>query len=90
MKDFAKLAATLTEQLKGRVPTNKKVTWNNNMLKAFEALNSALLENVTLDIADPCKPFTLEVDASDYAVGGVLSQRPRRRPATCRILQQKA
>ena len=75
MKDFAKLASPLTEQLKGRLPTNKKVTWTDDMLKAFEALKTALLENVTLDIADPSKPFTLEVDASDYAVGGVLSQK---------------
>ena len=45
------------------------------MLQAFEYLKTALLENVTLDIADPTKPFTLEVDACDYAVGGVLSQK---------------
>ena len=44
------------------------------MHTAFEALKEALLENVVLQIADPTKPFVLEVDASDYAVGGVLYQ----------------
>lgn len=44
------------------------------MRAAFEALKQALLENVVLDIADPSKPYVLEVDASDFAVGGVLSQ----------------
>ena len=48
VKDFAQLAAPLTEQLKGRTPTNKKITWNSDMLKSFEALKSALLENGTL------------------------------------------
>ena len=45
------------------------------MFKAFEELKEALVKKVVLDIADPCKPFVLETDASDYAVGGVLSQK---------------
>ena len=44
------------------------------MVEAFHALKQALLQNVVLDIADPSKPYVLEVDASDYAVGGVLQQ----------------
>ena len=45
------------------------------MLLAFNRLKDELLSNVVLDIADPSKPFILEVDASDFAVGGVLSQK---------------
>ena len=44
------------------------------MVESFNELKRRLLENVVLDIADPYKPYVLEVDASDYAVGGVLSQ----------------
>ena len=44
------------------------------MFKAFDALRKALLENVVRNIADPTKGYILEVDASDYAVGGVLQQ----------------
>ena len=44
------------------------------MREAFDALKIALLENVVLDIADPSKPYILEVDASVYAIGGVLQQ----------------
>ena len=44
------------------------------MYLSFEKLKKALLENVVLNIADPTKPYVLEVDASDYAVGGVLQQ----------------
>jgi len=32
------------------------------------------VDNVVLDIADPTKPYILEVDASDFAIGGVLAQ----------------
>ena len=75
VKNFAHIAVPLTEQLKARSATNKKIQWTKEMLDAFEKLKRALLENVVLDIADPTKPFVLEVDASDFAIGGVLSQR---------------
>ena len=55
------------------------------MLESFKALKTALLEYVLLDIADPTKPFTLEIDACDYAVGVVLSQEDKEghtRPVT--------
>ena len=45
------------------------------MHSSFERLKKELLDNVVLDIADPSRPFVLEVNASDYAVGGVLSQK---------------
>ena len=44
------------------------------MRSALEQIKTLLLENVVLDIPDPYKPYVLEVDSSDYAVGGVLSQ----------------
>ena len=74
MKNFAGVAAPLFEQLKNRDASNKKIEWNDNMIVAFNAVKRDLLENVVLDIADPLKPYVLEVDSSDYAVGGVLSQ----------------
>ena len=40
----------------------------------FGGDKSLLLKNVILDIPDPYKPYVLEVDSSDFAVGGVLSQ----------------
>ena len=69
---YATLAAPLTEQLKGGL--KRKVVWNTDSIAAFENLKKELLENVVLDIADPSKPYVLETDASDYAVGAVLSQ----------------
>ena len=72
--DFAKIALPLTELLKNRKELGKSIVWTSEMKVAFDNLKKQLLENVVLEIADPYKPYVLEVDASDYAVGGVLSQ----------------
>lgn len=75
VKDFAMLCHPLTEQLKHRsAGSNKKIFWSDEMRDAFTKVKNALLENVILDIANLSKPFTLRVDASQYAIGGVLSQ----------------
>ena len=75
VKNFAHIAAPLTEELKNRSAQNRKILFTSDMISSFEALKHELLNNVVLDISDPSKPFVLEVDASDYAVGGVLSQK---------------
>ena len=44
------------------------------MKVALENVKNDLLENVVLDLPNPYKPYVLEVDSSEFAVGGVLSQ----------------
>ena len=66
MKGFAEIALPLSEQLKGK--ERKKtaaIQWTVEMIEAFQKLKDCLLQNVVLDIADPYKPYVLEVDASD-------------------------
>ena len=43
--------------------------------KAFEELKKAMSNFVVLKLLDPGKEFILHTDASDFAVGGVLSQK---------------
>ena len=74
MKNFADIAVPLSRQLKGRGPDDTKISWTDEMRESLEKIKSLLLDNVVLDIADPYKPYILEVDSSDFAVGGVLSQ----------------
>ena len=69
---FAEIALPLTNEMKGSLV--RKLIWTDQMISAFARLKSALLEDVVLDIADPSKPYEMQTDASDYAVGGVLSQ----------------
>ena len=44
------------------------------MESALESITKEPFDNVVLDLPDPYKPYVLEVDSSDYAVGGVLNQ----------------
>ena len=74
VRNFADIALPLTEQLKSRKKGDNKIVWTSSMQQAFQKLKEELLKNAVLDIADPYKPYVLEVDASDFAVGGVLSQ----------------
>ena len=52
----------------------KDVTWEwaAAQQRAFEALKHALCEAPVLALPNFNKPFTIETDASDTAIGGVL------------------
>ena len=71
---FALHAKALTDLTGKRVPV--KVPWGKAQQKAFDKLKE-LLRKATMDplqIVDLTKPFNIHVDASDYAVGMVVSQ----------------
>jgi len=72
--DFALHAKALTDLTGKRVPA--KVPWGKAQQEAFDKLKE-LLRKATMDplqIVDFTKPFNIHVDASDYAVGMVVSQ----------------
>src|SRR5690348_13803616 len=48
--------------------------WGEKQQTAFESLKRALCEAPVLLIPDPSKPFTLNCDASDFAIGSTLQQ----------------
>lgn len=73
---FSGIAAPLFDLLKRL--KNKRTAplrWNDNAHEAFDALKAAISDSATLAVADDSKPFVVHTDASDYAVGAVLSQR---------------
>ena len=49
--------------------------WSKEAQLAFEALKKALVEATSLAFPVPQEPCILHTDASDVAVGAVLSQR---------------
>ena len=71
VKDFAHIAAPLTNLLKKQV----KFAWTNAAQIAFETLKSKLVAHPVLIFPDFEKPFTLYTDASDLAIGYILGQR---------------
>ena len=67
---FAKIATPL------RLLTHKEgeFKWTDAAQKSFDSLKVAFTSAPILKIADYSKQFVLETDASDYALGSVLSQ----------------
>ena len=49
--------------------------WDNRRQDALDARKAALLKNAILYAPNPHKPFILCLDASDFAIGGIVSQR---------------
>ncbi|MCO5593072.1 hypothetical protein L7F22_047078 [Adiantum nelumboides] len=87
IKDYSKVAAPLTQLLKGgvKVPKtsaphrkgNPPVVWNERLDESFRTLKHLVTTTPILHIVDPSKPFVVETDASDYAIGAALYQDGR-------------
>lgn len=72
IKDFAKITRPLTSCLKKR----KKIEFTDEYVAAFEMCKELLVNAPILQFPDFEKPFLLTTDASDFAIGAVLSQGP--------------
>ena len=69
---FAEQVQTLTGLLKKGISVRKD--WGNTHQQAFDKLKSMLTEKALLYYPDESKPFALQTDASEYAIGGALLQ----------------
>lgn len=70
IKDFAKIAKPLAQALR----KGKKITHDKEFVDAFERCRNILTSSDILQYPDFEKPFVLTTDASNFAVGAVLSQ----------------
>ena len=68
--DHAAIAAPLTSLLQ----KERKFKWTQEADDAFNKLKEALTSTPILRIADPSLPFLVTTDASDLAIGAVLTQ----------------
>src|ERR1700726_702205 len=71
IKDFSKTIAPITKLLQ----KNVQFHWNAAADKAFKTLKKAFTTAPILKHFDYSRPAVVEADASDFAQGGVLSQR---------------
>ena len=75
IRNYSKLTTPLTDLLKGHPRKSvKPISWNEQLDKSFETLKEHVCQAPTLLLPDPSKPFSIETDASDYAIGAVLYQ----------------
>jgi len=70
VRNFASIAEPLTRLTKINTPFK----WTDDADFAFSRLKQALLESTTLTFPVPGLPCILDTDASDLAIGAVLSQ----------------
>lgn len=70
IKDFAKITRPLTACLK----KGRKIVINDEFKESFETCKKLLTNAPLLQFPDFEKPFVLTTDASNYAIGAVLSQ----------------
>lgn len=70
IKDFAKISKPMTLILKKENP----FVWGAAAEAAFETLRNLICSEPMLQYPDFSKPFLVTTDASDYALGAVLSQ----------------
>lgn len=70
---FATVAAPLTDLTRKGHP--EKIEWGAACEESFQKLKGALQESPVLKIAEPDRPFIVQIDASDRGLGAVLSQR---------------
>lgn len=70
IKNFSKIAKPITKLLQKEEP----FLWNQDTTTAFEELRTALFKSPVLAFPDFSQPFIIATDASNFALGAVLSQ----------------
>ena len=76
IKDFSVISKPLCNLLLKEAP----FVFDEDCLKAFNALKNQLITSPILQSPDWSLPFEIMCDASDYAVGAVLGQRVNKKP----------
>jgi hypothetical protein len=74
IKNFAKIAASLTNLLKKSVVTYE---WERACDEAFKTLKGILVKAPVLKLPDFDQNFEIHSDASNFAIGGILVQEGR-------------
>ena len=72
VRDYSKIAAPLSDATKGGA--EGAVVLSEDQINSFNELKRAMLSAPVLRLIDPGRAFTLQVDASAFAIGGVLMQ----------------
>ena len=70
---YSEIAAPLTDLTRGKTK-HCKIHWTEDCERAFQSLKRALMCEPVLKLPNYNKPFVVQVDASEKALGAVLSQ----------------
>ena len=82
---FSAIARPLTKLTR----KNERFIWDDDTQQAFEYLKKKLTEAPILGYPDVNRPYSLYTDASDYSVGGILTQdTPEGEKVICYVSHQ--
>ena len=73
-RKFVKYFTTIAMPLTDLLHKDNVFRWQNAEQEVFEQLKISLTTAPVLALPDPSKPFLVTTDASDYAIGAILSQ----------------
>ena len=74
MSRFIENYSHKTTPLRELLKKNSKFIWTERQQNSFNQLKAELTSDTVVSFFDPHKPITVWVDASNYAVGGILLQ----------------
>ena len=74
-RNFIAIFAEISQPLNKLTNDHIEFTWNDECEESFSKIKKLLSTYPVLAFPNIGEPFFIEVDASDHAVGGVLSQR---------------
>ena len=72
--EYAEIMAPLFDLMRDEVPNDVTEVWNEVHQNAFESIKRKLTSPPVIKIANPDLPYIVEVDASQQAIGAILSQ----------------
>ena len=73
-RKFIQNFSSIAEPLNKLLQKDHEFKWNEHCEQSFNNLKKAFSDVITLAYPDFTKSFTVDCDASDYGIGGVLSQ----------------
>lgn len=76
LSHYAEIVAPLNELIKGPLKKSslRSISWNSKAEESFSKIKSISCKNLSRFQPDFDQEFTLTTDASDFAIGGILSQ----------------
>ena len=75
IRGFSSLSSVLTDLTKGTGIKKRSIAWTPACQAAFDEIKTRLCDAPILVAPNPEEPYIIEVDSSDFAVGGVLLQK---------------
>ena len=88
-RNFILKFSSISRPLTKLTRKNTRFYWDDDCQEAFDYFKKALTESPILGYPDVTKPYSLCMDASDYSVGGILTQdTPVGEMVICYVIHQ--